>query len=150
MVALSKTGDVYTFGVNNKGQCGRDFPSSKEGAATASNVASAFNQIGSSCSAMVEGAEAVDDTNSDADLDQDGKCREPNTMRGFSDQFIVFYFLRSWHFVRSGHPYMEAQSVHDLFSVWRMHRIWVQLRISGEARAQLGQRLRLRRRRLGL
>lgn len=31
IVALTKKGEVFTFGVNNKGQCGRDFPShSKE------------------------------------------------------------------------------------------------------------------------
>ncbi len=26
IVALTKSGEVYTFGMNNKGQCGRDFP----------------------------------------------------------------------------------------------------------------------------
>lgn len=33
VVALSSKGQVFTFGINNKGQCGRDFPSaaSKEG-----------------------------------------------------------------------------------------------------------------------
>lgn len=33
VVALTNKGQVFTFGINNKGQCGRDFPSaaSKEG-----------------------------------------------------------------------------------------------------------------------
>ena len=33
VVALTSKGQVFTFGINNKGQCGRDFPSaaSKEG-----------------------------------------------------------------------------------------------------------------------
>lgn len=30
-VTLSNKGHVYTFGINNKGQCGRDFSHGKEG-----------------------------------------------------------------------------------------------------------------------
>lgn len=33
VLALTNKGHVYTFGINNKGQCGRDFtPQSKDGA----------------------------------------------------------------------------------------------------------------------
>ena len=33
IVALTRDGDVYTFGMNNKGQCGRDFTAPRDPAA---------------------------------------------------------------------------------------------------------------------
>jgi E3 ubiquitin-protein ligase MYCBP2 len=30
IVVLTKDGDIFTFGMNNKGQCGREFPPPKE------------------------------------------------------------------------------------------------------------------------
>ena len=32
LIALTKSGEVYSFGMNNKGQCGRDYPAAKDGA----------------------------------------------------------------------------------------------------------------------
>ena len=53
-------GDVYTFGMNNKGQCGRDFPAAKD-----FQLPTASSILSSNVSAM----EAPEDINSDHDID---------------------------------------------------------------------------------
>lgn len=68
IVALTKDGDIYTFGMNNKGQCGRDFPPPKESSADAALIAgSASSALAHPAAALV--AEAVDDLGSDPDVD---------------------------------------------------------------------------------
>ncbi len=61
-MALARSGEVYTFGMNNKGQCGRDFPpltreSSAQSAVVEAGAAPTDNQ--------------VEDESSDRDTDQD-------------------------------------------------------------------------------
>lgn len=59
IVALTRSGEVYTFGMNHKGQCGRDFPS---GGAGAPGVAPAGNNAafgGSTASAKDSAASAA-------------------------------------------------------------------------------------------
>ena len=71
MVALAKSGDVYTFGMNNKGQCGRDFPGKKEGASGAveGNKGSLDSSVGASASSV-----SVDDpATSDHDIDTENQ-----------------------------------------------------------------------------
>ena len=75
IVALTKEGDIYTFGMNNKGQCGRDFPPPKDSSSDQNLIVA-----GSTGSALAHPAaalvsEAVDDLGSDPDVDveHDGK-----------------------------------------------------------------------------
>ena len=45
VVALSKNGDVYTFGMNNKGQCGREFSAAKESSSSNAAAVAAVNAV---------------------------------------------------------------------------------------------------------
>ena len=66
VVALTKEGEVFTFGMNNKGQCGRDFPTAGAGAAKGDfQLPTASSILASNVTAM----EAPEDINSDHDLD---------------------------------------------------------------------------------
>jgi E3 ubiquitin-protein ligase MYCBP2 len=67
VVVLTRDGDVFTFGMNNKGQCGRDFPTSREGSAGGSGLPS-LNPM-PSVSNSGGGLDGLDDVNSDHDVD---------------------------------------------------------------------------------
>jgi hypothetical protein len=69
IVALTKEGDIFTFGMNNKGQCGRDFPPAKESSADPNLAASSAIPVVHT--AAVLAAEGVDDLGSDPDVDVD-------------------------------------------------------------------------------
>lgn len=73
IVALTKEGDIFTFGMNNKGQCGRDFPPPKENLAeTSAQAAGASTNNSPSLlanAAQALAAEGVDDLGSDPDVD---------------------------------------------------------------------------------
>ena len=69
IVALTKEGDIFTFGMNNKGQCGRDFPPAKESSADPNLAASSAMPVVHT--AAVLAAEGVDDLGSDPDVDVD-------------------------------------------------------------------------------
>ena len=61
VVALTKEGEVFTFGMNNKGQCGRDFPTG--------GAAKGDFQLPTASSILASNVEAPEDINSDHDLD---------------------------------------------------------------------------------
>ncbi len=69
VVALAKNGEVYTFGMNNKGQCGRDFAgASKENASAAAAASSAPPQSqggGGGASGDVDTADGASDSEAD-------------------------------------------------------------------------------------
>ena len=75
IVALTKEGDIFTFGMNNKGQCGRDFPPAKDSSADL-NLAASNSAMPVVHTAAVLAAEGVDDLGSDPDVDveHDGKA----------------------------------------------------------------------------
>ena len=63
IVALTKEGEVFTFGMNNKGQCGREFSIPKETHSVTAVVSSACVQ--SSTDATDIGVDIVEEVNSD-------------------------------------------------------------------------------------
>ena len=62
VVALTRDGEVYTFGMNNKGQCGREFTNPKD-------FSIAINLGQQTAAASGASGEAIEDVNSDHDLD---------------------------------------------------------------------------------
>ena len=88
LITLSKNGDIFTFGMNNKGQCGRDFSAvgkesqSSAAAAAAAAANNAFNNAAAAAASSSGGASGVisndlglEDVNSDQDIDGDSKGR---------------------------------------------------------------------------
>ena len=93
IVALTRDGDVFTFGMNNKGQCGRDFTVPPRDALSAGAASSAASALAAGSSAIPAGQSpalgiigsgllgnaasgSVDpdvDANSDHDVDTDGQ-----------------------------------------------------------------------------
>ena len=72
IVALTKEGDIFTFGMNNKGQCGRDFPPPKEAGSDQSQPVAGAS-LAHPAAAVV--AEAADDLGSDPDVDVEHEGR---------------------------------------------------------------------------
>ena len=86
LIALDKNGDVFSFGMNNKGQCGRDFPAKKDctevsavaassGTATVeskpqSTVGTSIGSIDSGGAAAAANASVEDGSDLDIDSDQ--------------------------------------------------------------------------------
>ncbi len=64
VVALNKDGEVFTFGMNNKGQCGRDFPGARGDVSGASGAAM-------SSPFVALAGEGLEDVNSDHDIEPD-------------------------------------------------------------------------------
>ena len=62
VVVLTRDGEVFTFGMNNKGQCGREFTNPKDQVPSLPVA----TPLGASASAA---SEAIEDVNSDHDLD---------------------------------------------------------------------------------
>ena len=77
VVALTRDGEVFTFGMNNKGQCGRDFTNPKD------QVPQPLPQP----QGQVASAEAIEDVNSDHDLDTEQES-------SLSEVFCLF--IISW------------------------------------------------------
>lgn len=82
LIALDKNGDVFSFGMNNKGQCGREFPAKKEPAEvpvadSASGTSESKPQSTPTNSSAIDGAAAaasasvVEDGSDDLDIDSD-------------------------------------------------------------------------------
>ena len=86
LIALDKNGDVFSFGMNNKGQCGREFPAKKEssevsaaasapGRAAAAAESKPQSAAKSSAVGTIDGAAAaaasVEDGSDDLDIDSD-------------------------------------------------------------------------------
>ena len=73
IVALTKEGDIFTFGMNNKGQCGREFPS------FATLAANRHDQQAAAAAAAGEGGAAGGDEASDhegeIDVEALGECK---------------------------------------------------------------------------
>ena len=64
VVALTKEGDVFTFGMNNKGQCGREFPLPKESHSLATTCPTVSGQV--SVKAGEISADTLEDGNNEA------------------------------------------------------------------------------------
>ena len=63
VVALTKEGEVFTFGMNNKGQCGREFPLPKETHSIATTGPSVCGQVSVETGDI--GVDTIEDVNSD-------------------------------------------------------------------------------------
>lgn len=131
---LTKSGEVWTFGVNNKGQCGRDTGSMSQAGKgtkkdTHKNRLYVVVHISLYCFCLVQNVRLFA-----LALIYSIRRGEHGHSHGWRLGGRAGREGREEHDVPARHAQVEAGPVHGLHSVWRLHRLRCQLRKQWTAR----------------